>query len=96
MHKDFAYLHPEFQITITGAILIQSLQNKDFINPKKQPIYTCIKFYTNHSNSSATKRWNLYFVSVGNSSPSSQPFCTSRDFNTSPESPERGEQLCEN
>ena len=30
------HLHPTFQTAITGAILVQSLQNKDFINP----IYT--------------------------------------------------------
>ena len=33
MHEDFVYLHPEFQTAITGAILVQSLWNKDFINP---------------------------------------------------------------
>ena len=35
MHKDFAYSYPEFQTAITGAILVQLLRNKDFINPKQ-------------------------------------------------------------
>ena len=38
LHKNaqmFAYLYPEFQTAITGRILVQLLENKDFITPQE-------------------------------------------------------------